>query len=200
MGKLNINFLSTKIQPFIEINGVNMPLRTNIFKGYYITVAGKTGDEIRIYTLKNELDSKWWFLKFLGYYVVSIAGIFDMGIGNNYCDFEYNTKINTDDDIILNFKLGKTTEGQKTLFLVNNSYEMDDNYLERTNNLLGNPNKKISNNFENMNENQIKLVGDNNANACIYTKKIKKRKIATNVFKIVSWTLIITITAALNLL
>lgn len=128
MSKLTLKFPVATIKPIVEIDGENIPFKLTNFNTYECTAEVENESKIRIFSLKNELDSKWWFLKFLGYYIVSFFGIFDSGFGKNYYSFDYNGKIKVEKDTTISFFFAKREEGKKVLVVaenVDNCFETD---------------------------------------------------------------------------
>lgn len=117
MNNLQIKLRSPgSFRPIIKIDDKDIKLKKNEFGssvGKYSTEKDKV--EIKIYTLPHEFDTKYWFLLFLLYYIVSIFGIFDVRYSSNLYRLEYSGTITLQENTILDLVFEKRTKDGKAL-------------------------------------------------------------------------------------
>lgn len=116
MKELNLKIKGTKkINPTIEVDGKIVKLKKNSFGNYEGKVQVQN-DQVNIKVYRYlELNSKFWFLKSLLYFIVSIFGIFD-SIKEKKCiviDFCAKLNMQNIDNATLELNANNlTTQGQ----------------------------------------------------------------------------------------
>ena len=112
--------------PLVSIDNKIAKLKKNEFGGLTTKYQTEKDEvEIKIFTLPNELNYKFWFLMSLFFYIVSIFGIFDLPYNRNYYTLEYKGKVKLSENTILDLTMAKPADNIKAISVKDGPF--DDN-------------------------------------------------------------------------
>ena len=120
MKELNLTVARNVIlpSPSISIDGKYVPIK-KVKNGQVDSIHYTTeNDYVEITVTKHyELESKWWFVMSIFFFLISILGIFDTRVGKRFYSVQYSARVRLSDVTNLHLTFNRFKEGERAIEL-----------------------------------------------------------------------------------